>query len=97
MDGCRQRYGEDDACPEKIHEAEILDELKADDPGLNITVDDVRDDEEVGEDADDDDDGDEEDLDVVRNQVDARRVAWGHKVCNFTENADRFIKSTVGN
>ena len=80
MDGSRQRYGQNRACSNKIHEAEILDELKADYPGLDITVDDVGDDQEVGEDADQDDDGDEENLDVMRHQMDASRVALWHKV-----------------
>ena len=80
MDGSCQRYGQDSAGPNQIHEAEILDELKADDPGLDITVDDVGDDQEIGEDADQDDDGDEENLDVMRHQMDASRIALWHKV-----------------
>mgnify|MGYP006863618808 FL=1 len=54
--------------------------MKADDPGLDITVDDVGDDQEIGEDADQDDDGDQENLDVVRHQVYAGRVTRWHKV-----------------
>ena len=80
MDGCRQRYGQDRACSNQIHEAKILDELKADYPGLDITVDDVGDDQKIGEDADQDDDGDQENLDVMRHQMDASRVALWHKV-----------------
>ena len=80
LDGCRQRNGQDGARSNQIHDAKILDELKADDPGLDITVDDVGDDQEIGEDADQDDDGDEQDLDVVRHQVDTSRVVRWHKV-----------------
>ena len=78
---CRcERYGQDGACSYQIHEAEILDELKADDLGLNITVDDVGDYQKIGEDADQDDDGNEENLDVMRHQGDASRVTLWNKV-----------------
>ena len=77
---CRERYGQDGAGSYQIHETEILDELKADDLGLNITVDDVGDYQKIGEDADQDDDGNEENLDVMRHQGDASRVTLWNKV-----------------
>ena len=84
MDGGCQRYGQDSAGPNQIHEAEILDELKADDPGLDITVDDVGDNKQVGEHTDEDDDADEEDLDVVGDEMNAGGIAGWQEVWNKT-------------
>ena len=55
----REGNGKNSAGTQKINEAEILDELEADDLGLDVAVEDVCDDEEVGEDAHEDDEADE--------------------------------------
>ena len=81
--GC-QGYWKDCACSQKINKAEIFDELEADNPGLDITVDDVGDNEQVGEHTDEDDDADEEDLDVVGDEMNAGGIAGWQEVWNKT-------------
>ena len=76
----REGNGKNSAGAQKINEAEILDELEADDLGLDVAVEDVGDDEEVGEDAHEDDEADEQHLDVVRHKVDGRRILRGDEV-----------------
>ena len=81
--GC-QGYWKDCACSQKINKAEIFDELEADNPGLDITVDDVGDNKQVGEHTDEDDDADEEDLDVVGDEMNAGGIAGWQEVWNKT-------------
>ena len=82
MYSCRQRYRKNCTCSQKVNKAQVFDELEADNPGLDITVDDVGNDEEVGKHADEDDDADEQDLDVVGYEMNAGCIAGGQKICN---------------
>ena len=72
---CCKRYRKDCACTQKINKAEVFDELEADNPGLDITVDDVGNDEQVGKHTDEDDDADDQDLDVVGYKMNAGCIA----------------------